>query len=74
MRICLNLKEIILKGTIMCSTMGQQTTKAKEVYSVSYGSFPHLRHTYYTETRNQSYLVEVPCFLLFTNSLNVHLS
>ena len=32
-RICLNLKEIILKGTITWSTLGQQTNEAKEVYS-----------------------------------------
>ncbi len=31
--ICLNLKEIILKGSITWSTMGQQTNEAKEVYS-----------------------------------------
>ena len=31
-RICLNLKEIILKGTITWSTLGQQTNEAKEVY------------------------------------------
>ena len=30
-RICLNLKEIILKGTIAWSTIGQQTNEAKEV-------------------------------------------
>ena len=33
-RICLNLKEIILKGTITWSTLGQQTNEAKEVYSL----------------------------------------
>ena len=31
-RICLNLKEIILKGTITWSTLGKQTNEAKEVY------------------------------------------
>ena len=31
-RICLNSKEIILKGNITLSTMGQQTNEAKEVY------------------------------------------
>ena len=31
-RICLNLKEIILKGTITWSTLGQPTNEAKEVY------------------------------------------
>ena len=31
--ICLNLKEIILKGNITWSEMGQQTNEAKEVYS-----------------------------------------
>ena len=31
-RIYLNLKEIILKGTITWSEMGQQTNEAKEVY------------------------------------------
>ena len=31
-RICLNLKEIILKGTVTGSTLGQQTNEAKEVY------------------------------------------
>ena len=31
-RICLNLKGIILKGTIAWYTMGQQTNEAKEVY------------------------------------------
>ena len=34
-RICLNLKKIILNGTITWSTHGQQTNKAKEVYCFS---------------------------------------
>ena len=33
-RICLNLKEIVLKDTIAWSTLGQQTSEAKEVYSI----------------------------------------
>ena len=35
-KICLNLKEIILKGTITWSTLGQQINEAKEVYWLSY--------------------------------------